>query len=241
MEAAEKVRTLSSPYESWVEPPDRVRPSLVAYFSGRPVVHASYVGYEYMFVGREEVEYRRHAVAHFWHSTDPAFTGWFLRRYAVKGVLATAEKPLPPSAGKWVEPGFSNEGYRLFRVQVSPGAARLESPKRLPLGPRGARFFGRGWSGPSRSPRTRRLLTGTSELYLPVPADAALVMILALETPHAAGELFLGGRRYALGSGQDSATLALPRLGESRLHRLELVWEGERALTVRRLEIRDTR
>ena len=53
VEAAKRARGLSAPGEVWVEPPNRVRPSLMPYVAGRPVVHDGYVGYDYMFVPRD--------------------------------------------------------------------------------------------------------------------------------------------------------------------------------------------
>jgi hypothetical protein len=73
MAAASEAERISKPQNVFVEPLDRVRPSLLPYFAGRPVVYDPYVGYDYMFVGRDEIDYRRAAIAQFWISEDPAY------------------------------------------------------------------------------------------------------------------------------------------------------------------------
>ena len=85
--AARAGRALSSPQEVFVEPLKRVRPSVSAYLSGRPVVYESFVAYDVQWVPRRDLEYRHHAVALFWSSPDPGYGSWFLSRFGVRSNL----------------------------------------------------------------------------------------------------------------------------------------------------------
>ena len=67
----------------------------MAYLAGRPVVHDGFVGYDFISVPRDEIDYRRHGLAQFWRTKDPAYVRWFTNHFSVSGVLATAEAPLP--------------------------------------------------------------------------------------------------------------------------------------------------
>jgi hypothetical protein len=237
VEAARRAEAGSSPGDVWVEPLNRVRPSVVAYLAGRPVVHDSYVGYEYMFVPRDEYRYRRHAVAEFWGTDDPAYVSWFFDCYAVTGVLATADVPLPEAGTAYVNLIFANEAVRLYDVEMSSGAGFIATPARLPIGPRGVRYFGKGWGESTGSPRTRRLLPGKAELFVPRPSGEPLALEFELETPHAGGTIYFGGGREELAPEREIALLTWPAVDEPGLHRLEIKWLGPRPLVVRRIDI----
>jgi hypothetical protein len=237
VEAARKVEELSSPGDVWVEPLNRVRPSLVAYLAGRPVVHDSYVGYDYMFVPREEYQYRRHSVAQFWRTDDPAYVSWFLDRYAVKGVFSTADVPLPEACRDQVDTIFSNGAVRLYEVvEKSSDSGVISMPARLSLEPRGVRYFGKGWGGPMGSPRTRKLLPGKAEIFVPRPSDVPLALELELGTPHAGGTIYCGGGQEELGPEHETVLLTWPGVNEAGLHRLEIEWHGPRPLVVKRID-----
>jgi hypothetical protein len=236
VEATGKVAEHSFPGDVWVEPLNRVRPSVVAYLAGRPVVHDSYVGYEYMFVPRDEYRYRRHAVAEFWRTNDPAYVSWFFDRYAVTGVFATPHVPLPEAGSGQVNLIFSNEAARLYDVGKSSDAGSITTPARLPIGPRGLRYFGAGWSEPAGSPRSRRLLLGNAELFVPRPSAEPLSLELELDTPHVGGTIYFGGGREELAPEQETVLVTWPGAEEPGLHRLEIEWRGSRPLVVKRIE-----
>ncbi len=237
VEAAEKVEELSLQGDAWVEPLNRVRPSLVAYLAGRPVVHDSYVGYDYMFIPREEVQYRRHAVAQFWRTNDPAYASWFLDHYAVRGVLARTDAPLPGASEDRVDLVFSNRAAQLYEVdEANSGSVLITIPARLPIGLRGAHYFGEGWSRPAGSPRTRKLFPGKAELYIPIRANVPLTLEIELETPHGEGGLDVGRGAVELAPEQETVRLTWPETSEAGLQRFEIEWSGPRPLVVSRID-----
>ena len=243
VEAAERIAEVSASGEAWVDPPDRVRPSPVAYLAGRPVVHDSYVGYDYMFVSRDERDYRRHAVAQFWRTEDTGYGRWFLDRYAVKHVYATTATPLPDSLRRACELTFSNETVRLYRV--IPGvedSSLIVTPTRLPMGLAGAAFFGTGWGQPMGSPRTRRLMPGEAGLYIPVDENMELKLSLELATPHSAGEIQSEMAAVKLGSLDDGALLVIRRTDANGrgLRHFNLKWTGSQAIMVKRIDVLTT-
>jgi hypothetical protein len=201
------------------------------------VVHDSYVGYDYMFISREEVQYRRHAVAQFWQTNDPGYVDWFFDRYAVQGIFATADTALPGASRDKVDLIFSNRAAQIYGVaEKTLDSTVISTPGRLPLGLRGARYFGRGWSRPSGSPRTRKLLPGIAELYVPRPADRPLTLRLELETPHARGTIYFGGEHAELRPEWETVRLTWPMAPESGLHRLVIEWDGSQPLGVKRID-----
>lgn len=237
VEAAEKAGELSNPGDVWVEPLNRVRPSWVAYLAGRPVVYDSYVGYDYMFVARDELDYRRHALAQFWKSTDSAYASWFLRCYGVRAVLAPVNSSLPRGSQDKLHLVFSNSAARIYRVSQDMGdVTPMRTPKRLPMGLAGAHYFGRGWDRPSRS-RTRRLGPGNATLYLPIQAGTQVTLHLELVTPHPAGRMRLGAKPIELEAGRERIRLVFPRVDATRLHRLGLDWEGAQPLVVKHIDV----
>jgi hypothetical protein len=238
IEAAQRVRELSAPGEVWVEPLNRVRPSLAAYIAGRPVVYDGFVGYDYMFVPRDEIDYRRHSLAQFWRTKDPAYVRWFSSHFSVSGVSATEEAPLPAAARESMQEAFSNDSCRVYRVvRNRPGSDILQTPTRLPMGLSGASYYGRGWGRPSGSPRTRRLLPGRAVLYVPVESGVDLTVRLELAVPHTAGTLELGDDVVTVGSEQTWVDLVRPRFEKTGLQAIEIQWDGPKPLTVRRIDL----
>ncbi|MGH9390722.1 MAG: hypothetical protein ACRD1Z_13985, partial [Vicinamibacteria bacterium] len=160
VEAALEAERVSTPSSVWVETPDRARPSLLAYFAGRASVYDPYVGYDYMFLGREEVEYRRHAVAQFWSSTDPAYHAWFLKRFRVDFVWREGRE-LPRDL---LESLFSNDDVELIKVRSDAVgralAVEISTPDSIPMGGRGQPYFGSGWLRPEGSSTHRNLPPG---------------------------------------------------------------------------------
>jgi hypothetical protein len=232
IEAARACRDLSKPGEVFVEPPRRVRPSLVAYLAGRPVVHEAFVAYDYVWTSRLERDFRRHAVAQFWNSEDPAYGSWFLSEFEVRWIYDPSGVLPPDAAAPWATPVFSNDAGTVYQVRELPKIP-LEPPASLPIGVRGAPFFGDGWGNPERPPRPRRLLPGMAELYVPWNEAIALELTLDLATPHAAGELTLGKAGAAVHEKQSNATLVFPASEMRRgLNRLELIWRGQEPLPV---------
>jgi hypothetical protein len=235
VESARAARELSRPGEVFVVPPRRIRPSLPAYLAGRPVVHDPFVGYDYQWVRRAERDYRKHAVAQFWSSTDPGYGSWFLSHFHVRWIYRPQDIRTPMAGIPWAKEAFSNEAAMLYQVRKLPKIP-LDPPVSLPTGVRGAAFFGEGWEKPERPPRPRQLLPGTAELYLPWNEAIALELTLDLATPHEAGELALGKASAAIGEKQSQAVLVVPA-GEIRrgLNRLELTWRGREALPITRI------
>jgi hypothetical protein len=238
VEAARAVKELSAPGDVWVEPPSRVRPSLVAYLAGRPVVHDGYVGYDYMFVPREDLEFRRHAVAQFWRTKDPAYARWFIEFFDVRGVWVTRDVRLRRAVKGQVEPAFDNSTTRLYRTVESTGdLPELMTPERLPLGLNGAPYFGKGWGKPG-SRRVRELRPGNAMLYIPIQEDRDVSLEMDVETPHPEGQLTIGEMTLAVGREQSSIRLALPPFGATGLQQVGLRWAGRASLTVKRIQLK---
>lgn len=240
-QAALQAKSLSSSSDVWLERPDRVHPSLVAYLAGRPVVHDAYVGYDYMFVGREALDYRRHAVAQFWTSSDENFTRWVLRRFQVRYVWSGDGAPLP-AAARWLEPVFENDAVRLYRVRDeahAAGALELETPRRIPLGGRGLVYVGRGFSPPG-SQVGRSLLPSErapARIYFPSTQGRSTTVRLELLPGVSKGELVVGERRVPVEERAEQIQVLLPAWKETGLQTLELLWNGAEPLALRGIEL----
>jgi FkbM family methyltransferase len=230
--AAMAGRAISRPEEIFVEPLRRVRPSLPAYLAGRPVVYESFVAHDDHWVARRDLEYRRHALAQFWSSPDPGYGCWFLSHFDVRWIFTPRDVLSPRAGARWATPVFANDAATIYRVGELPGVA-LDVPPSLPLGTRGAPFFGEGW-GPPESPRhSRTLAPGAAVLYIPTNDAQPLHLDFRLETPHASGELTLGGDPVSLASDQEGVGLVLAASESHRgLSRLELLWQGAAPLVV---------
>jgi hypothetical protein len=232
VEAAAEAERVSSPSSVWLEPPDRARPSLLAYVAGRPSVYDSYVGYDYMFFGREEIDYRRHAVAQFWSSSDPAYAAWALDRFRVEYVWREGRE-LPAAARYLLVPLFANDDVELLRVDeraVEEGIRLpLSSPETVPLGGRGQPYFGSGWRREGESPSRRLLPPGRAQLFLPLEREAALD--LDLEFPPDGGELRVNGEGPVHGDAGTVRFALSPRAGRG-LQAIDVEWRGSSPLVV---------
>lgn len=232
VEAALEAKRISSPSSVWLESPDRVRPSLLAYFAGRATVYDSYVGYDYMFLGRDEIEYRRHAVAQFWSSADPAYLAWFLDRFRVEFVWRE-DREL--AAGDLLVSLFENDAVELSRVERSAveDAIRrpMASPDTIPIGGRGQPFFGSGWTRPDGN--HRMLLPGRAKLYLPFDRAMELHFIVG---PSGA-QLRVEGKPPILVA-EDGVRFALAPRAAPGLQVIEVEWRGSSPLAVSGIEIR---
>jgi len=242
VDAARAARSLSAPAEVFLEPPDRVRPSLVAYAAGRPVVYDSYVDYDYMFVSRVETDFRRHALAQFWRSRDPGYACWFLRKYGVSWIYATPDFPLPSLARDWVEAHFANSAASLYRVATEklPVDLRVARAGSIPMGLAGAHFFGKGWGPPEGSPRARRLAPGSASLFLPLDEGEGASLTFELEPAATRGEIRLRGadRGQPVDSGARAIRLDIARdVVRAGLNRIEIDWSGSQPLRVKGLRI----
>ncbi|HJS74014.1 MAG TPA: hypothetical protein VJ921_06985, partial [Vicinamibacteria bacterium] len=233
VEASREAERLSPPQSVWLEPPDRARPSLLAYFAGRPTVYDGYVGYDYMFFGRDEIDYRRHAVAQFWSSTDPAYLAWFLKRFRV-GFAWREGRELP--SGNLLVPVFDNGEVELSRVDATAVEEALRHPlavpESIPIGGRGLAYFGAGWSRPEGSSQ-RRLPPGRAKLYLPLDRAIELDFLVDLE---GGGLRVEGSPPIAVAGGR--ARFAIARSTARGLHAIEVDWSGPSPLAVRGIEIR---
>ncbi len=235
--AANEARRVSSPGSVWVEPLDRSHPSLLAYVSGRPVVYDPYVGYDYMFVGRDEIDYRRHAVAQFFSSSDAAYRAWFLDRFDVGYVWADAPPPgNVESVDPWLDRFFANDDVDLFKVRsgaLDRGLARrMTNVGEIPLGGRGQPFFGSGWRRDENGARLRELSPGKAVLYLPLEAGRSVSLTLDLEIPHDEGELSIGDAGILLDVDATPIRIELPPPSTRGLHVVELDWRGRSPLRV---------
>ena len=231
MVAARAAASLSEPGSVWIDPIDRSRPSLLPYFSGRAVVYDPYVGYDYMFVGRDEIDFRRHAIAQFWSSSDPALRAWVLEHYDVEYVWHRGGPD--PVRVLGLESLYSNEDVSLLRVDrerlEKASLSRIVTPTRLPLGNRGSPYFGAGFV---RSGRTRRLEPGSTRLYLPRAAGRGLTVTLAVQPMHGGGELVIGDERAEVETDQVRVDVSVPAAETEGLHALDVRWSGERPLEI---------
>lgn len=239
--AAVEAKKISAPASIWVEPLDRSHPSLLAYLSGRPVVYDPYVDYDYMFVGRDEVDYRRHAIAQFFSSPDSAYRAWFLDRFDVGYLWEQKETQTQEATDDWLERVFVNQNVRLYRVrrpELKRGLARrMTSLGEIPLGGRGQPFFGSGWRRPDDGARLRELSPGRAVLYLPLEAQSSVSLTLDLEIPHVEGELAAGEAGILLDRDATPIRIDLPPPSTRGLHAVEMSWNGRAPLRVTRLEM----
>jgi hypothetical protein len=235
--AAQEAERISGPQSVFVEPLDRARPSLLPYFAGRPVVYDPYVGYDYMFVGRDEIDYRRAAVAQFWISEDPAFPAWFLDRFGVDFVWRE-DRELPAAARAVLESVFGDrardvEILRVRKEAVAQGLARpLASAGSIPLGGRGQPYFGAGWERLETPPPQRLLSVGSASLYLPFEKETPSALTLELEIPHEAGELRVDGVAIEVPEDAGAVSASFTPRAARGLHAVEVQWRGTTPLTV---------
>jgi hypothetical protein len=232
VEAAVEAERISSPSSVWVEPPDRVRPSLLAYFAGRASVYDPYVGYDYMFFGREEIDYRRHAVAQFWSSSDPAFLAWFLKRFRVEFVWREGRE-LPDSSQDLFGSLFESGDVELMKVRSDAVGQALElemaTPDSIPMGGRGQPYFGSGWRRPEGRAAHRILPPGRSKVYLPLERETLLELTIA--SPRGPGELSVNGAAPVLEDGSNLRFEIAPRGGRG-LQAIDVEWRGSSPLVV---------
>jgi hypothetical protein len=234
IEAAREAERVSSPSSIWVETPDRSHPSLLAYFAGRPTVYDAYVGYDYMFFGRDEIDYRRHAIAQFWASEEPAYLAWFLERFRVEYVWLS--RLLPPASKDLLAPLGGNEEVTLARVQEAALRKQLEAPlstpESIPLGGRGQPFFGRGWQRNDRKQTREIPPRETAQLYLPL--ERPVVLDFTFDSPPESGALFVDGSG-PIGSAGASLRFAVSKPETRGLAVLEVAWRGSSPLVVREI------
>jgi hypothetical protein len=240
--AASRVRSaqaagmLSGPDAIWLDPLDRSRPSLLPYISGRAVVYDPYVGYDYMFVGRDEIAYRRHAVAQFWSSGDPAYRAWMLDHFDVDFVWEQGGDVAPL---RGLEPIYSDEAEHLYRVRdraFRPPIVEMKTPATIPLGNRGSPYLGVGFR---RADRVRRLAPERRAfLYLPCAEARSLRMRLRVDARHGGGELVVEGRRVPVELASTTIDVELSPREVSGLHAIAVEWRGERPLTILEILLR---
>jgi FkbM family methyltransferase len=235
--AARACRALSRPSEVFVEPPTRVRPSVVAHLGARPVVYESFVGQSHSWLSRDALDFRRRALSHFWNSEDPRYGSWFLSHFNVQWIYTPQDRLSPMAGVSWTVPAFSNDAatvYRVGELQESP----LTVPGILPLGTRGSAFFGTGWGSPESSPRLRRLMPGVASIYVPLNEDQSALVSLGLRTPHVGGILTFANEHVDVEPEQDQVALVYPASETRRgLNRLELVWHGSEPLIVTSVQL----
>ncbi|MGH9324489.1 MAG: hypothetical protein ACRD21_01655 [Vicinamibacteria bacterium] len=244
IEAALEAKRISSPKSIWLEPLDRARPSLLPYFSGRGVAYEPYVGYDYMFVGREDIDFRRHGIAQFWASTDPGYQAWLLDRFSID-FLWREDRLLPESAAGLLDPVFANEEVELLKVRPDEveKALRLEiaSPERIPIGGRGQPYFGSRWLGPGGESRRFLPPFERASLYLPLERGRPVSITLVLDAPHPKGEIAVEGQVLAVSADAESLRVSLGPRRSRGLQVLDVEWRSESPLPVSGIEIgRDT-
>ena len=232
LDAAVEARALSAPEEIWLGPPDRSHASALAYVAGRPVVYDAYVGYDYMFVPRDTIDYRRHAIAQFWLSDDEAYASWFLKHFDVSWVWS--RQRLRRGAGMWLEPRFENETVTLYSVRRGPDDDEIRTPSEIPVGGRGLPFLDRGWR---RDARMRWLGKEVGRIYVPRPSGIEMTLRLRLATPHSGGQLTVDEELVRIAEDSQEVSVSLPPRDTSGLDVLKLRWDGASPLGVRWIEI----
>ena len=232
--AARAAAALSEPDAIWLDPLDRSRPSLLPYLAGRAVVYDPYVGYDYMFVGRDEIDFRRAALAQFWSSGDLAYRAWVLDHFDVDFVWQQGGDvgPIPGLEGI-----YSGDSVLLLRVHgtalVRAALPGIMTPTSIPLGARGSPYLGTGFV---RVGRVRNLKPGSSRIYVPRAAGRRLRISFLAQPHHGGGELVVDGERVDVGPGQMRIRVELSARDTSGLHAVDVEWLGERPLEI--LEIR---
>lgn len=229
--AARVAHAVSNPGDVWIDPLDRSRPSLLPYLAGRAVVYDPYVGYDYMFVGREEIDFRHHAVAQFWMSPDPAYRAWVLDHYDVDYVWqrGTEIAPLPG-----LEAVHTGDSIMLLRVHgvalVRAALPGIVTPTSIPVGGAGTPFLGSGFR---REGRVRELWPGETRLYVPRAAGRPLGVSLLVQSRRGGGNLFIGDEAVTVeGVGQRRLRVVLPAREASGLHAIPVDWRGDVPLEV---------
>ena len=232
--AAKASAALSEPDAIWLDPLDRSRPSLLPYLAGRAVVYDPYVGYDYMFVGRDEIDFRRHAIAQFWSSGDPAYRAWVLDHFDVDFVWQQGGE-IGPIPG--LQAIYSGDSVLLLRVNgtalMRAALPGIMTPTSIPLGARGSPFLGTGFT---RVGRVRHLKPGRSRIYVPRAANRKLGISFLAQPHHGGGALIIDGERVEVGRGQMRIRVELVAREESGLHAIDVEWSGERPLEI--VEIR---
>ena len=234
--SAQAATMLSGPDAIWLDPLDRSRPSLLPYVSGRAVVYDPYVGYDYMFVGRDEIAYRRHAVAQFWSSGDPAYRAWLLDHFDVDFVWEQGGDVAPL---RGLEPIYADEAEHLYRVRDRAFRApivEMRTPATIPLGNRGSPYLGAGFR---RANRLRRLPPERRAfLYLPRAEARSLRMRLRVDARHGGGELVVEGELVTVELASTTIDVELPPREASGLHAIAVEWRAERPLTILEIVLR---
>ena len=94
-----------------------------------------------MFVGRDEIDFRRHALALFWASSDPAYVAWFLDHFDVEFVWQEGDAE-PVLHG--LMPLYHQESVALYRLSEGALAQSsrlgISTPSLIPMGGRGSAF-----------------------------------------------------------------------------------------------------
>ncbi|HSF19898.1 MAG TPA: hypothetical protein VLK65_30535 [Vicinamibacteria bacterium] len=231
LEAAKRAATLSTRESIWLSPTDRSLPSLLPYFSGRRVVYDPYVGYDYMFVGRDDLDHRRHAVAQFFHGTDAGYRAWFLSHFGVDFIW---QEP-PGEDWPWSETLYENDDVRLMRIRPEvirrANSDRIVTPRQIYMGGRGAPYLGRNFTR-SHDLRVRLLSPGRARLYVPREQGEALRMTFRLSVPHVPGVLFTESSAVEVPGSRSRLEMVLPAAAVRGLHEIELEWRGEDALPI---------
>ena len=230
--AAVKARELSAPKEIWLGPSDRSFASALAYVAGRPVVYDAYVGYDYMFVKREDIDYRRHAIAQFWSSDDTAYAAWFLEHFQVAWVWS--QQQLPRGASAWLEPHFKNKMVTLYRVRQGSNDEEMHTPSEIPVGGRGLAFLGRRWL---RGVRMRWLGNEVARIYIPRPSGTQITLCLSFTEPHPMGELTVNDVTMRISSESKDVSVLLPASDAEGLDVLKLRWDGSSSLGITRIKV----
>ncbi len=231
MSAAHKAKTVSSEDSVWLDPLDRSRPSLLPYIAGRAVVYDPYVGYDYMFVGKEEIDYRRHAIAQFWSSSDLGYRLWLLEYFKVNFIWSVGNQ-LPLSFG--IDQVYQGENIHLYRYNSDIAASRtpfpsILTPKLIPLGGGGSPYLSAEWR---RKGLIRELQLGRSKAYIPRSAGKSLQITLRFQPTDDGGVLVVNGHRVSIAGGTMIAQLSLPPQPVAGLETVDFLWQGQDPLSI---------
>ena len=235
--AAREAERVSSVEDIWLEPLERSRPSLLPYLAGRRVVYDPYVGYDYMFVGRDAIDYRRHAIAQFFAIRDEGYRAWFLTYFEVDFVwLEPRTEHLP-----WIERLYANDAIELLQIRHEAlreaSSTGIVTPRRIAMGGEGTPYLGRGFARSQRVARRRILAPGRAKMYLPREAGEALRVTFGLDGRHDGGWLEVESHRLEVLAGADELRFFSPAPESRGLDAIELDWHGATPLSIRSIEL----
>lgn len=194
-----------------------------------------------MFVGRDAIDYRRHAIAQFFATNDEGYRAWFLSFFDVDFIwLEPRTKKLP-----WVGRLYANESIELRRVRGEElreaSSTPIETPRRIATGAAGTPYLDGGFARSERWRRERVLSPGEATMYVPRGRGEGLEISFGLEPRHGTGWLQVASRRFEVTAGTDELRFSLPAPSARGLEAIELSWHGATPVLIHSIELRALR